>query len=314
MNTCKRWGIIITICIAVSLLIYIVIFMLVTSTATLAETLARLDAQLAEWDAKIAKEQNSIDRAYLRNDKTLCVWSAAQTAVRAGAYDATIIYLKVMEDFGRTEVSEEGKKKKILLRKLMENPNSIPIRIEFANGLCIDNLTMLGVGYASARDFLIKTLKLRMSPDQRLQVYQLIQQYSIAVADTTTAIHYNERICTNFKTKSNVCDQSLFTLAHYFNAQGQLRKASETLQRILTIHPESELAGIVHLGLSEVFASLGDEAKMVEYLELTPNMPPKETHRNIIDSSDNRQVALVRLGKYYQGKNEFAKALEYFRA
>lgn len=307
---------------------YILMFVLAIGTRTfaeeaagshqnrerIAETLARLDAQLAEWDDKIAKEQDSVLRTYRRNDKALCAWRAAQTVVREGAYDAASRYLDLMRDFGQTWVSEEGGKKRDHLCIFMAGSNSVPVRIEFANGFWIANPPALGVGHAEARQILLDTLKLTVTPDQRLQLYQLIQQYSFAIPDTATASDYTERICADFAAQSDVCDQALFALAQHFSAQGQPRRASETLQRILTLHPTSGLAGMVHLGLSEVFAGLGDETKMLEHLELAANMPPKETHRSIMDSSDTRQVAVVRLGQHYQARNDFGKALECFRA
>jgi len=281
---------------------------------TATQTLAMLDAQLLGWDAKIAKEQDPVIRTYRRNDKALCAWRAAQTAVREGTYDAAGRYLDVMRDFGQTWVSEEGGKKGSLVRKLMAESNSVPVRIEFANGFWIANPPALGVSHSEARQFLADTLKLTTTPDQRLQLYQLLQQHSFAISDTPMAVDYAERICADFPEKPDACDQALFALAQHHTAQGQPKKATETLQRILTLHPASRLAGMVHLGLSEVFASIQDEARMLTHLELAAKMPPNETRRSIMDESDTRQVAIVRLGQHYQGKKDFTKALEYFRA
>ena len=45
----------------------------------LTNNLAQCDAQLAEWDAKIAKEQDPIIRTYRRNNKAMCAWGRMKT-------------------------------------------------------------------------------------------------------------------------------------------------------------------------------------------------------------------------------------------
>lgn len=286
----------------------------ISDRAKAAQTLKLYDLAMKQYDALLALADNAQLRYNAGYGKAMCAWGAAQIAVRRGGYDAAALYLDVMRDFGQTWIAAEGGKKGDLVRKLMAESNSVPVRIEFANGFWIANPAALGVGYAEARQILVDTLKLIVTPDQRLQLYQFIQQHSFAIPDTATAIGYTERICAEFAVRPDVCDQALFVLAKHYTAQGQPRKASETLQRILTLNPTSELAGTVHLGLSEVFASMKDEPQMLEHLELAAKMPPKDTRRNIMDASDSRQLAIVRLGEHYQGRKDFAKALEYFRA
>lgn len=54
------------------------------------------------------------------------------------------------------------------------------------------------------------------------------------------------------------------------------------------------------------------EAAMVKHLEHAAKAAPMPTKRGIMDTSDTRQTALVRLGKHYQKKGEYRTALEYF--
>lgn len=71
----------------------------------------------------------------------------------------------------------------------------------------LKNPPALGVDCTEARQVLVESLNLKATPDQRLQLLQLIQQYSFAIPDTAAAIKYTERICTDFPAKPDDCDQ-----------------------------------------------------------------------------------------------------------
>jgi len=262
--------------------------------------------------ASLSKSEH--DRRSAHSGLAKCAWAAACAAVREGDYGAASRHLDIMRDYGQTWIAEEGTKKGSLVRKLMEEPNSVAVRIEFADGFWIANPPALGVGHAGARQLLIDTLKLTPPPDQRLQLYELIQQHSFAMADTATALDFTERICADFAARPDDCDKALFKLAQHYTAQKHPDKAVETLHRILRLHPRGKQAGMAHLGLSEIFAAKQDEAKMLAHLEQAAKAQPHETQRHIMDTSDSRQVAIVRLGRHYQDRKEYAKALEYFRA
>lgn len=264
-------------------------------------SLVQFDAQLLEWDGKIAKEEDAIIKVYRKSDKAMCAWQAAKEAVRLKAYDKAAGYLVIMRDFGQSWIGENGDLQGKLLKKLMDAPASIPVRLEFANKFWIDVVPALGPDIPEGRKMMIEALDLNPTDEQKLDIYRKVYKYSISINDTGVVTEYVGRICEDFAANPDVRAGAMYELGRYYAWISEHKKAIETFENILGFQPDGSISGAVHLELAGAYSSLKDEASMLKHLEIAAK-------------SDNRDAAVERLGRYYLDKKEFAKALEYFRS
>lgn len=78
--------------------------------------------------ASLSKSEH--DRRSAHSGLAKCAWAAACAAVREGDYGAASQHLDIMRDYGQTWLAEEGVKKGSLVRKLMEEPNSVAAKAQ----------------------------------------------------------------------------------------------------------------------------------------------------------------------------------------
>jgi len=281
--------------------------------AKAAEMLGLYDRAMKQYELQLALAEDNQGRYEARHGKAMSAWWAAIDAVAGGQHQRAVALLDVMRDSGDTWVKEAGQAKGELVRKLAAAPESVDLRIEFAQKFWGENVPALGKHDQHARKLLIDTLKLNPSEKQKLQLCRLIQSYSQQLGDAAAAEQYAERIIKECSTESEAGDEAALGLSQFFFQQKQFEKSRDWLLRVADSGRQNRFVSMAQLGLAEVYRELKDEAAMVRWLKAAAEAPAVETDRSIMDTSDTQQTALIRLGKHFQAKGQYDAALGYFR-
>jgi tetratricopeptide (TPR) repeat protein len=120
-----------------------------------------------------------------------------------------------------------------------------------------------------------------------------------------------EQLAKDFPGKE-VADEAAYWYANFHFGQGRLDKAQDLLLSLKRSGRQNRWVSRAVLGLSEVASKRGDERAMLGYLEEALTVKAAPTGRNLMDTLDTRQEALIRLGRHYRDKGDFNKALDYF--
>lgn len=134
---------------------------------------------------------------------------------------------------------------------------------------------------------------------------------SIVARDARAARRAYERIARDYRGKE-AADEAAWHYAGFLFEQGGLDKAQEIFLSLKRSGRENRWVSLALIGLSEVAEKRGDERAMLGYLEEAVKVKPFPTDRNLRDTRDTRQEAILRLARYYQDKRDFKKALEYY--
>lgn len=242
-------------------------------------------------------------------------YKAAMCAFWLKDYERAFASLNYIEKTGDTWVKEIGGKNANLLKEFLNAPNNISVRIKFTKGFWIVNYSPIGIQSADAIRFLEETLKLNPTGDETKQIYILIKDTAQTSDDIETAVNYLKKMIGEFPREDFVAESVFSTSQVYFSKQ-QFAESQKWLDWIIKYNQtNSKFVPLAYLGLSEVYEKLGDEAARIKYLTLAAgDANVAATNRGIMDTSDTRQVAHVRLGKYYQAKRNYEEALKYFTA
>jgi hypothetical protein len=176
--------------------------------AKAAKMLGLYDLAMKQYELQLALAEDNQGRCEARHGKAISAWWAAIDAVAGGQHQRAVALLDVMLDSGDTWVREAGQAKGELVRKLAAAPESVDLRIEFAQKFWGENVPALGKHDQHARKLLIDTLKLNPSEKQKLQLCRLIQSYSQQLGDAAAAEQYAERIIKACSTEDNPVKQA----------------------------------------------------------------------------------------------------------
>lgn len=261
----------------------------------------------------LAKLESHFQKYGNRNsDFYQIAYKAATCAIWLKDYAQAFSLLKFIETNGDTWVKELGQKRGILLKEFLANPETASQRIRFAKEFWL-GFPHIGFYAADTVKFLGESLKLNPTKEETKQIYILIKNTAQDSDDIETAESYLKKMIAEFP-KEDFVTEAVFSTARFYFSKG---KFSDSLSWLNWIIENSRTNGrfipLAYLGLSEVYEKLGDEAVMIKFLKLAAQNPNVvATNRNIMDTSDTRQVALIRLGKYYKAKRNYEEALKYF--
>jgi hypothetical protein len=134
---------------------------------------------------------------------------------------------------------------------------------------------------------------------------------AIHARDARAAQQVYDQVARDFKGK-DVADEATCHLASFHFEEQRFDKAQELLLSLKRSGRENRWTSYATLKLSEVARQRGDERSMISYLEEATKLPAVPTERNLMDTRDTRQEAILRLAWHYRDKGDFTKALDYF--
>jgi predicted negative regulator of RcsB-dependent stress response len=222
--------------------------------------------------------------------------------------------LNYIEVNGDTWVKEFGRKRGALLRDFLAAQDGVPARMKFAEEFWL-GFPKLGFYALDAVRFSEETLPLARSKDERKQIYLLIKNAAQEAGDAATAEAYLARMIAEFPGEEFISEAALSASRSYFSGNRFAESERWLAWVIENNQKNSWFLMLAYLGLSEIYEKRGDETAMLKYLNIVAHSQHvAPTNRSLMDTSDTRQVALVRLGKYYKARRDFKEALKYFTA
>ena len=270
---------------------------------------AAIEKQYETWPAELILNGPPIRRGAERAIELM------DTAVNCEAYDLALKYLLKAKWEGVIEV-KESETYATLIRKLQAAPNDPANRLVFVEAFWNGRNRSREKECYEARQFLLATDELPLSPEQRLRVYQRIidrslerSQYRWIEGEIEIAFSHAERIRTSFPNNTLAAGIAYIRVAGGYRSQQKPEKSREVLEKALLLFPESTEKSRMHLDLSEDFRALKDDEGMLRHLKLAAQTPETPTKR----FDDYAAAEAVRqLGIYYQEQKDFRTALEYF--
>jgi hypothetical protein len=147
---------------------------------------------------------------------------------------------------------------------------------------------------------------LRSSPE-----FQALDKLVTAILnrDDKVAQQAYEKVVKDFPGKA-VADEATWQYACFHYQQGRLDQAQELLLSLRRSGRDNASVSMALIALADVARQRGDERAMVGYLEDALKTKATPTARNLMDTLDTRQEAIIRLARHYQHRGEFKKAHE----
>ena len=216
-----------------------------------------------------------------------------------------------IESNGDTWVKELGQKKAVLLREFRSKADNVPARIKFAKDFWLGHPAIGGP--EDTINFLEETLALDPKKEERKEIYVLLRNVAQTSQNAILSESFLRRMMAELPLDEATAEAAFSTSQLYFkeaNYAGS-RKWLDWIVENTKLTPR--YIPLVYLGLAETWEKLGNETSMISNLKLAAGDPiATPTNRGIMDTSDTRQVALVRLGQYFKSKGNFQEALEFF--
>jgi len=278
--------------------------------AKAAEMLGLFDLALENYSLQIKLCSSDQDRYYAKTDRAMCAWRATKEAVAASDLKRAATLLNLMQDCPDGWIKDAGKAKRELVRQISLSPNDVDRRIEFAEKFWVDNVPAMGPDYKRARKMLLDSLQLDSTAGQKMRLYKAIQSYSQQMDDAATATQFAHRIAEDDVSSSSEKQAARFQLAQLLFKGRQYEEARKELHQLTK--SDGTTKARAHLLLAGIHEQLGAVDGMLAELEQAARAPAAPTNRNIMDTSDTAQTALIRLAQHYQAKREYEKALDYF--
>jgi hypothetical protein len=136
-------------------------------------------------------------------------------------------------------------------------------------------------------------------------------QKSIQSGDAKAAGQAYEQLARAFPGKE-AADEATWYYACFHFEQGRLDKARDLLLALRRSRRENRWVSLAVIGLSEVAQKRGDERAMLGYLEEALKVRAVPTARNLMDTLDTQQEAIIRLARHHRDKGNLKKALDYY--
>jgi thioredoxin-like negative regulator of GroEL len=146
-------------------------------------------------------------------------------------------------------------------------------------------------------------------PPERKALDKLLELFR--EGDTRAVQQAYERLARDFPGKE-AADEATWQYANFHFDQERLDKAQDLLLSLKRSGRENRWASSAVIALSEVAGKGGDERAMLGYLEEALKVKAAPAGRNLMDTLDTRQKAVIRLAHHYREKGDFNKALDYF--
>jgi hypothetical protein len=131
----------------------------------------------------------------------------------------------------------------------------------------------------------------------------------IADGDDKAAQQAYEKLVKEFSGKP-VADEATWKYACFHYQRGRLDQAQELLLSLRRSGRDNASVSMALIALADVAQERGDERAMIGYLEEAQKTKATPTGRNLMDTLDTRQEAMIRLARHYQSRGEFKKAYE----
>jgi hypothetical protein len=131
----------------------------------------------------------------------------------------------------------------------------------------------------------------------------------IYAQDDTAAQQAYERIVKDFPGKA-VADEATWKYACFHYQQRRLDQAQELLLSLRRSGRDNASVSIALIALADIAQQRGHERAMIGYLEEALKTKATPTARNLMDTLDTRQEAIMRLARHYQNRGHFEKAHE----
>lgn len=275
---------------------------------------------LGSYVQALAFYQDAIDRIEshfqkyggYRSSHTIA-YKAATCAFWIQDYERAFSLLSYIEKTGDTWVKDFGRDRGNMLKEFILAPNDPPLRIKFAKGFWLSNVPAVGQQSADAIRFLEETQRLDATRRETKQIYILIRNTAQENGDIETAENYLKKMIAEFARQEFVIEAA-FSTSQYYYSKKQFADSRRWLGWVIANdQPNGNFLTLGYLGLAEVYEKLGDMPAMLKYLKIAAQNPNTvAANRGIMDRSNTRQVALVRLGNYYKAQKNYEEALKYF--
>jgi hypothetical protein len=133
----------------------------------------------------------------------------------------------------------------------------------------------------------------------------------IYARDAEAVQHAYEQIAKDFPGK-DVVDEAAWNYARFHIWEERLDKAQDVLLSLKRSGRKNGWVSLALIGLADIARERGDERVMIGHLEEALKAKAVPTGRNLMDTLDSRQEALIRLAHHYRDKGDFNKALDYY--
>jgi hypothetical protein len=109
-------------------------------------------------------------------------------------------------------------------------------------------------------------------------------------------------------------DEAAWHYAWFHLHQQDLDKGQDLLLALKRSGRKNRWVSQALIDLADVARQRGDERAMLGYLGEALEAPAAPTGRNLMDTLDTRQEAVIRLARHHRDKGDFKRALAYFTA